>query len=437
MDIRGQLTSVRLRWLPILATAVLVALVVFGVRASAPAMYSATLSARVDAPASSGADPAEAVSFAADTVVGLSQTPTVLSDAAARARLPIGPTEVASRITVAPTRTAGFLSITAVAPTGTEAVLLARATSYALSVRLVRDAQTLAAATATPLRSELDQLSRQLAAPNRDPGLQERFEALNTALIEVQSRPGIGLLAEDAATLPGQPVSPAPVRDALLAFLVALIVVAECVIAVRAARGRIPEGDPAAALRSRVDRPVVVLDGGPAAVAAPLALLHHDLLADADGVVVVHLTPRRRVFDVGRALVDAHRDTDLPGGPLVEVSAAAAAGDPEATLEMPSGRPVLSLFRTSVDREVLRMARLAGFPVLIAVDTAWGRVAGVGSAVAMIRAVEVDVTAVLVWRGRQPRRSSAQPSGAPRPAGRDEARTASSGPTEDPVHTRG
>lgn len=405
MDLAGQLASVWRRRVAVLGGALAVGLVVLVVRLLTPPVYAAVETVRVDV--RGVAESSEAVAFAAQTVTGLAGTDALLADAAGRSGLAVGVADVAERTTVAEGGTTGFLTISSDGPSPEEADALARAVTDALDARLVADNRTAVERATAPLRDQLAALEQELGAlpPGSiaRTGTEQRYSALVGAVTEIESRPGPSLILGPPAAAPTDPVSPVPVRDALLAFVVALVLLAEGVVLVRAARGRLSEADPAARVARELDLPTVVLDAT-ADVETALASLYRERLRGARTVVVVQLGARDGTVDLGGALGAAARLVDGPGP-------ADGSGSPPE----PSGGPVVrSVRRPELDRTALgEVGRVPG-PVLLAVDTATARAPRLAPDVAALRAVGADVVAVLVWRGRFPRVRDA--GGGPRAA---------------------
>lgn len=392
MDLAGQLASVWRRRVAVLGGALAVGLVVLVVRLLTPPVYAAVETVRVDV--RGVAESSDAVAFAAQTVAGLAGTDALLSDAAERSGLAVGVADVAERTTVAEGETTGFLTIASDGPSPQEADALARAVTDALDARLVADNRTAVERATAPLRDQLTALERELGAlaPGSiaRTGTEQRYTALVGAVTEIESRPGPSLILGPPAAAPTEPVSPVPVRDALLALVVALVLLAEGVVLVRAVRGRLSEADPGAHVARELDLPTVVLDAT-ADVETALVSLYRERLRGARAVVVVQLGARDGTVDLGGALAAVARLVDGPG--LADGTGSA-----------PSGEPVVrSVRRPELDRTALGEVGQVPGPVLLAVDTATARAPRLAPDVAALRAVGADVVAVLVWRGRFPR----------------------------------
>lgn len=144
---------------------------------------------------------------------------------------------------VEPADTPGFIDVSASAGSPEEAADIATALSTALVAAVEeRQQQTLAAAT-EPLQAELERIGDQLANLPIDvvdrPILQARYDALLQALITRQVQAVDQVDVVSPARTEDAPVSPRPQRDALFAFLVALVVNGELVVLFSSMGGRL------------------------------------------------------------------------------------------------------------------------------------------------------------------------------------------------------
>ena len=393
VDFRGHLAAVRLRRYPIALAAGAVALAVLAMGLMTPPTYAADATVRVDVPSSDGAPPAEAATFAAQTVIGLAATPDVRITAASGSGLGLTAADAAARTTVTQTEVPGFLTVRATGPTARDAQALADATVVALRARLAGDRTAAVASATAPLRDRLARLDATPLAPDTPEraAAEQQRAALVEAITNAEATPAPNLLAAPADAVAG-PVSPTPWRDALLALVVALIVVAEGVVVVRALRGRLSEAEPAAQITRLIGLPAAEADRGPdpATALAPLYRAHLRTAPETPLVVVQLGRPRAR--DLARDLADA---ATLAGDAveLRDAGNACAAGV----------RAVLRLRGRRLDADLVACARDAAGPVVLAVDTVSTGLRRLRSDVLALRAVGIPVAAVVVWRGSPPR----------------------------------
>lgn len=411
------------RWL-ILSVALLIAFVVFLIRQLAAPTYEATATVRVGVLDGSASSQPEVVSLYADTVVGLAGTDTVLTEAVRRAGLQISVRTAADRVVAAASGSAGFVEITARGPSPSAAADLANGTADAVAARLIDDeTEQLEAATA----DLLDQIQATLTQLNQTaPGpvftaLQERYAAQLSALTDIeltdaQQNPGVRLTLDSPAAPPTGQLSPVPGRDALLAFLVAVILTAEFVVAQRSFRRRLSEGDPAREVAGLLDVTAIEVDPDqePEAVLAPL---YRERLAAVTTVLVLDLTGCPG-HDRAAALA---RAATLVGDPteLVEVDnaipTATAAADRLADLGRSAHRTrphgpshvggadkglVLSVRGARLDARLLGAAREHPQAVVLVVDTATASRPQLQRDTAALRSVDASLCAVLITRPR-------------------------------------
>ncbi|MEJ7770699.1 MAG: Wzz/FepE/Etk N-terminal domain-containing protein [Geodermatophilaceae bacterium] len=327
VDLRGQLTSMWLRRWQILAVALLVAFIVYVIRLLTPPTYEATTTVRVGVPSGAQGAQADTVAFYADTVVGLVGSDTVLSDAVRRTGLPISTRTAAERVVAAVRESPGFVEITATGPDPSAAVELADGTAEAVQARLINDEATALKAATADLQREIDVTEQQLSQTMPGPvltALEQRYAAQLSALtdmelIDIQQDPGVRLTISSPATPPAGQASPVAWRDALFAFVVVVIVVAELLVLFRALRRRLSESEPAADVQRTLDVPAVALDPGhvPEAVLAPF---YQDRIRTGSAVTVIDLTGNH-----------GHRSA------AALASTALLVGDPAVLLEVADG----------------------------------------------------------------------------------------------------
>ena len=324
MDLAGQLAAVWARRFILVLTALSVAAAVFTWRSAAPDRFEATSTLQVRLPDTDSSDPSTQVGYYAETVVGLLTSRVVVADALNKLGRSDDPETVAEDIDPREGSEPGFVSVTAVGETAREAALLSDALVAAVSTRVATDQERdLAAERGLVERALADVLANLAAAPVGDNALRSALirerEELLSALRSNANRVPWQVAVVDAADEPTSPTSPTPLRDALLAFLVALILAAELLVVVRAWRGSISVRDPAGDVSKALGVPTVEVPRH-AGIAALASLLPH--LGSARRVAVIRVGPRPNgqvavllaelLAERGRSVVLADAGPDSP-----------------------------------------------------------------------------------------------------------------------------
>jgi len=238
----------RHRWAVLLAS-LLVAGSAFAWSYTRPLVYEATgLITVTSGRAVSGQSVTEQDTlFLSRNYAELARTRPVLADAVARSKLALSAAEARRRISARASSDVGFITLSATGPSPDHATRLAQATADAL-IAAVADEQVKAVqATLAPIDSEISQVSGELAQPppgagNREP-LVARYQALVLAATERRVAPTDRLVLVSPARGDSTPVSPTPVRDTVLALLVALVVNAELAVLIEVLRDRMSSAD--------------------------------------------------------------------------------------------------------------------------------------------------------------------------------------------------
>ena len=241
----------RNRW-RVLAISLLLAAIVYAWRGSQPDVFiaDATLSVASSQTQIGEAAERDDTLFLAGTFAELGRARPVLADAARRSGLGISVAEARERLTLTVIDEAAFLRVSATGPSTDAAEALAAAEIAALNGAVIEQHQRAVREAVAPVQADIERLEAQLAAlppesPARPP-LLARHEALVASATAAQLRPVNRLGVVAAPHGDPEPVSPVPLRDAILALLVALIVNAELVavreaLADRFAAGRLEE----------------------------------------------------------------------------------------------------------------------------------------------------------------------------------------------------
>jgi len=222
------------RW-QVLAAALVIAAATFAWRSTRPSVYQATAQISVEsgrAIAGLSASERDTV-FLARNYAELARTLPVVADATRRSGLSISPIDARDLITLNVASDVGFVTVAAEGPSEQAATALAGATADALiDATITQQAETLRRSL-DPVEQEIRELEARLgqlpaSSADRDT-LAIRYDALVMAATERRLAPTDRLALVAPARAEVGRVSPAPVREALLAFLVALVVNAELV----------------------------------------------------------------------------------------------------------------------------------------------------------------------------------------------------------------
>lgn len=299
MDTGTHLRAIwRRRW-AVLAPAVVVALVVLVLRATAPTLYAAQADLFLVPGGTSSDEPLELERLSAFYVEIVSD-PRIVADLQRRSGLTLSAEELDDALEVsAPEDT--LITVVARQPTAARAAALADATAEALGGGAAADQAEAQKVELEPLDAELADLAAQLAAlepgdPQRE-ALVARQERAVQARVDRLSQPRARLDLVRRADPDDAVRQPQPLRDAALAFLLTLIVAAE-VAALLAARHRGLEGrDPSPVLEAWTGLPAFRLGDG-----------RHG--ADQTAAAMVFLEQRTRGSSLFVAPVKAGPDAD-------------------------------------------------------------------------------------------------------------------------------
>ena len=225
--------------LPALLVAILIAGIVFGVRGSAPARWSATVSASAQTTTASTTSSTDSTAAALLTApyVALGTDTGALHDIITAARVPWSDAEARSRITVSDGKTPGLVTVEAMGASAEQASAVAKQAVLTLDSAARTRARESASAETTQLQADSSALNDQLQSLSvRDPkraALQAQFQVAQDQLSQIRGSAQARLAALSDPLTSSAPVSPQPLREAALALIVALIVTAELLVALR------------------------------------------------------------------------------------------------------------------------------------------------------------------------------------------------------------
>ncbi|MDQ6949062.1 MAG: hypothetical protein M3256_23075, partial [Actinomycetota bacterium] len=217
------------RWRVLLASAV-IAFAVFAWSSTRPAVYRAKAVIAVTAGRAVSGDSVKEQDtvFLTRNYAELARTQPVLAQAVLKSGLHISPSEAGARITVVAASDVGFLTISADDSSEKAATAFAGAVADAL-IAATRDQQVeTLRQSLEPVEEEVRQLESRLATlPAGGPEgalLEARYSALLQAATDRRLAPTDRLALVAPARADSGPVSPKPLRSAVLAFLAALVV---------------------------------------------------------------------------------------------------------------------------------------------------------------------------------------------------------------------
>ena len=238
MDLAAHFRVIAQNWLRILLISIGIAVLVFAASTVQSKKYQAseTLQVTPGPDTSAGETLSAASSYLAQNYAKIAETDTVLRTAIRDSEMDLSLNEAAARVSAKQVGDLGFIEVKATGPSKQDAERLTRFASSAL-VTTVQAQQTNARfADLSPIQAQRTQLQQQLndlplGAPER-PGLEGQIDSLNEAEVQVRSRRDNRIGIVSTADPADSPISPKPVRDALLAFVVSLVVVAELTVLV-------------------------------------------------------------------------------------------------------------------------------------------------------------------------------------------------------------
>ncbi|MEO9324225.1 Wzz/FepE/Etk N-terminal domain-containing protein [Nocardioides sp. C4-1] len=423
MDLLEQAAGVWARRWIVLAVAVVAAVGVFAWRSTAPEHYTASATVQVRVPVTDDSDPTPQVSYYATQVSGRAATPGVVEAALGllgRDDDSDAVRDAAEEITTDAGDEPGFVVISASGESGEEAAVLADAVAQVLGDQVRTDQADDVAEKRSAITDSIAAVAeerRRTAATNdifAVGALDREREALLGALRTLADTNPWRLALVEPADVPESPDAPRPLRDALLAFLVFLVLTAEGVVLVRAFRGSLSARDAAADVTRATGLAATVVPASAGATAvAPLL----PAIGEARDVVVVGVGAGAEGRSAGLLADLLAARGDLVVLHDVSDGSSATAGDDE--------RVVLAAEVATVD-DLLPLASALSGPVVLEVDQRTSRRA-IQSEVTTMRALDLDVVAVALRESvRSPGRES---RGSDDAAGVDERREATAGAT--------
>lgn len=226
----------RRRW-RVLGIALVVAVLVYARGESLAEEFASEAPLQVTAATSSTGEAAgqETTTFLAARYAKLATSDPVLNDGVRRSGLNISLEDARNLVSAAEDAAVGFITLRAEGPDPTQARSLATAVAAALIDTVARQEQARLDDIARTIDPQIDALAGQLAEIETADPRRAALEAQLTALVQQRTEKlgkdpnRVDLIAE--ASLPTGPFAPTPLRDSLLALIVALILNAELWVA--------------------------------------------------------------------------------------------------------------------------------------------------------------------------------------------------------------
>ncbi|MGZ4794523.1 MAG: polysaccharide biosynthesis tyrosine autokinase [Acidimicrobiia bacterium] len=235
MDLATHFRVIAQNWLRILLISIVLAIVVFlGSSLRADTFQAKQTISFTPGSVEGGQTEQQAASFLAQSYAKFVDTAPYLTGVIRRSKLNLTLSEVASRISASPAGDLGFLDVKATGPNRAEAERLGNAAGAQLVELVTNVGEQKVSDIVTPIRARRTTLQQELAqvpAGSSDAiSLQVQITNLDNAEAAALGTPTDRANVLGSAVAGKTPVSPKPLRDAILGFLVALVVVSELTV---------------------------------------------------------------------------------------------------------------------------------------------------------------------------------------------------------------
>jgi capsular exopolysaccharide synthesis family protein len=262
MDLATHFRVIAQNWVRILIISLVVATLVFVVSGLRADVYEATETLTIRPGTVSGnQSEQDAATFAAQVYAKYVETASYLAAVIRDSKLDLSLSEAASRISATPVGDLGYLDVKATGPNRHDAELLARTAGAQLveSVRAIGD--TRINDVVDPLRVRRENLVAQRAqVEDGTPeaiSLDAQIQQLIHSEAEAFQTPVDQINVFGGAVAGQDPISPKPLRDAVLGFLVALVVVSELTVLAHFTGDRFSGGEDTAEVGNLTGLPVL------------------------------------------------------------------------------------------------------------------------------------------------------------------------------------
>ena len=236
----------RRRWLILLAT-VLIAGGVYGFSATRAKTYRAQgqLNVVPGQPANDSSPVSQDTTvFLTNTYTQLGQTRPVVTDAVHRSGLHISEETAVRRLSVTASNQVGFINVAATGPTPDQATALARGEIDALTATVTAQQSSSLQRSLAPVQQQIATVGAQLATLPPGSATQAAVASEYQALVQSATTKQLAQTNQINVVSPARadsaPVSPNPARDALLAFVTALVLNAELAVGLELLSDRFP-----------------------------------------------------------------------------------------------------------------------------------------------------------------------------------------------------
>jgi capsular exopolysaccharide synthesis family protein len=235
------------RW-RVLGIALVLAVLVYARGKTLEKQYASEAPLQVTAATSNAGDQAtmDTTAFLAARYARLAVSDPVLLDAVKRSALPITLDQARDRATASSDNTVGFITIRTSGPNPKDAQTLATSEAAALVDAVAKQEQAKIDAIAAALDPQIAAVAAQLSATTANDPQRAALEAQYAALVQQRTQKVAGgtnrvePIAE--ASLPTAPFAPTPLRDSVLAFILALILNAELWVVLEVVSDRFSPG---------------------------------------------------------------------------------------------------------------------------------------------------------------------------------------------------
>lgn len=236
MDLAAHFRVIAQNWVRILLISIGIAVLVFAASTVQSKKYRAEelLVVTPGAATSGGETLSQASSFLAQNYARYAKTPTVVREAIRSSGMDLTLDQATDRISATQVGDLGFVEIKATGPSRRDAERLTRFASSALINTVASAQEQQKFADLQPIQNERTRIQQQISAlpagSSEIGALEIQAEALNQAEADVRGRKVDKVAIVSGAIADDSPISPKPLRDALLAFVVSLVVVAELTV---------------------------------------------------------------------------------------------------------------------------------------------------------------------------------------------------------------
>lgn len=262
MDLAAHVRVIWQNWWRILVISAVIAAGVYGYSRTKPNVYKSNDLIQVNVGrVSAGDSPLSDTNFWAQTYAKLATTPDVVRAAAQRSGLKIDVNEALGRASAIASADLGFVTVSATGPTPHDAAALARALGDQL-IESVQVQQGFAlTADLVPLQQQESDLRSKLKSATQGTAeydnTNQQLQAVVQGEIDRRRIPTNHLVTVAFARPDSTPVAPKPARDAILAFLIAVVVTGELTVLIHYVGDRFSRSDDSSDLLHFTGLPVL------------------------------------------------------------------------------------------------------------------------------------------------------------------------------------